>query len=83
MAYSKNKRHAEGTSGTELNTETGFCYQREDILGNMVLVPRNLELFRIRLEGLVEKNPQVRFQNATEGGVAIKGVPNVRLKDLF
>ncbi len=83
LAYSKNKRHAEGTSGTELNTETGFCYQREDILGNMVPVPRNLELFRIRLEGLVEKNPQVRFQNATEGGVAIKGVPNVRLKDLF
>ncbi len=83
LAYSKNKRHAEGTSGTEMSAESGFCYQRKDIDGNIVLVPRNLELFRIRLEELVAKNPQVRFRNATEGGVAIKGVPNVRLKELF
>ncbi len=83
LAYTKNKRHAEYTSGTELYTKNSFCYTRKDIYGNPVLVPRNLELFRIRLEELIAKNPHICFKNATEGGVPIKGAANVRLKELF
>ena len=83
LAYSKNKRHAVDTSGTELNAEKGFAYERSDIYGNMVRVPQNLELFRKRIEELVLQNPQIRFQNATEGGVPIQGVPNTTLKELF
>lgn len=83
LAYSKNKRHANDTSDTRLSAEKGFTYEHKNIDGNLVRVPQNLELFRKRIEELVLQNPQIRFQNATEGGVPIQGVPNTTLKELF
>lgn len=54
----------------------------KDINGNEVRTSITLNSFRIALENIISLFPNIKFINATEGGVNIKGAENKNLKEV-
>lgn len=82
LAYTEGKRHAEGTS-MQGGTDESQLFKTKDIFGNDAFMPRNFRMFRDTLERTIKKYPQVKYYDATEGGVQIEGAVNVKLFDMF
>lgn len=53
----------------------------EDIYGNPVRTSLTLNDYRLSMEDIIEKHPDVNFINATEGGANINGAQNITLED--
>lgn len=85
LAYTDNKNHSEIcviNSGDEKYIEDGTIYV-EDINGGLVKTTTVLNDFRISLEDIINKNKNIRFINATEGGAHINGAENIKLHELI
>lgn len=54
----------------------------KDINGNEVRTSITLNSFRIALENIISLFPNIKFINATEGGVNIRGAENKNLKEV-
>ncbi len=63
--------------------ENGTDIYVKDVNGGYVKTSHVLNAFRISLEKIIDRNPQVKFINATEGGAFIKGTDNRKLKDVI
>jgi len=55
----------------------------ESIDGSQVRTSRVLNSYRIGMEKIIERNPQIRFINATEGGARIHGTEEMTLKEVI
>lgn len=86
LAYTDNKNHAAiakyKNAKTVENTkiEMTDCFV-EDINGDKVRTSALLNNFRLELEELIRRYPEVEFINATEGGAKIKGTRQLALKE--
>ncbi|WP_018702253.1 motility associated factor glycosyltransferase family protein [Anaeromusa acidaminophila] len=84
LAYTEERLHAKGAWDSDV--EEKYIHKhllRKDIHGNDVYVSAPFEGMREIFEATIKGNPQLRFINATEGGVAIKGAPNRNLTELL
>lgn len=54
----------------------------KDINGNEVRTSITLNRFRVALENIISLFPNIKFINATEGGVSIRGAENKNLKEV-
>lgn len=81
LAYTDNYVHASNTSRRNL-TESKDLREVLDINGKKVYTSRSLLIYRKWIERHIGKFKDIEFLNATEGGIPIEGMRNVRLKDI-
>lgn len=81
LAYTDNYVHASNTSRRDLSDSKDL---REvlDISGKKVYTSRSLLIYRKWIERHIGKFKDIEFLNATEGGIPIEGMRNVRLRDI-
>ncbi len=82
LCYLGDKMHAEGTS-QHLSADNETRKKALDIFGRDVTVPANLEIFKIEIEKIISENKDIKFYNATEGGLHIEGTTDVLLKNIL
>ena len=82
LCYLGDKMHAEGTS-QHLSADNETRKKAKDIFGREVTVPANLEIFKLEIEKIIRENKDVKFYNATEGGLHIEGATDVKLKNIL
>lgn len=80
LAYTDNKDHADGTVSVK-SVQTESLYQVEDVFGNQVYSARNLDIYRQWIENRIEREKEIKFIDATEGGAKIKGTVIGKLQD--
>lgn len=85
LSYKDGKTHADGSFSRNIGDETGLISVK-GMNGEIVYTTKAMDMYRVWFE---EKINEVRlkegapeFINATEGGVEIKGMKNMRLKDV-
>lgn len=84
LAYTEDRLHASGAWDNDCEEKfIRKMIERKDIFGNTVYTDNAFEGMRMVFESIIERNPQGRFFNATEGGVAIKGALNCKLESLL
>ncbi len=85
LAYTDNYAHASGTSRREIPKENDGLKQIEDINGNLVLTNKPFNIYRKWIESRIEreKNSDIQFIDATEGGAKIKGTNIKTLKEVL
>ena len=74
--------HAEGTSERFIIDEPNM-ENDVDIFGTPVVVPLSFSMFKRQIESVIELHPQIKFFNATEGGVHINGTKDILLSDII
>ncbi|MDT8903903.1 motility associated factor glycosyltransferase family protein [Anaeroselena agilis] len=84
LCYTRGKLHAEGSWDEEIEDR----YIRKqietvDILGNQVYTDKTFIGMKKIFESIIADSPEVKYFNATEGGLAIEGAENVALADLL
>lgn len=83
LAYTENRMHAKGAWDNEFEEKyIKKMYLRKDIFGNDVYTDAAFDGMRQIFERTIFHNPETRFLNATEGGMAIGGAENYRLSAL-
>lgn len=82
LAYTNNYVHAAGTSQRNLS-DVKKLRVIKDIYGKEVYTTCSMDKYREWIENHIETIKDVEFFNATEGGVNIKGMKNVLLKDII
>ena len=84
LAYTEERLHAKGSWDNEFESKYIFKhFIRKDINGQDVYTDEAFEGMRQTFERTISLNPQIKFFNATEGGVAIQGAPNRTLEELL
>lgn len=83
LAYSNNKRHAEGidTKLVYVNPENKKFIQVDNIYGEKVLTTRVLRSYIVWFEQYISEHKDVEFIDATEDGALIKGTKIMTLKE--
>ena len=82
LCYKGKQMHAEGTATRFLDYENNRSVLK-DINNEDVTVSNDLALFKTQIEITIQEHPEIRFLNATEGGLHIKGTKDIKLNDLF
>ncbi len=82
LCYKGNVLHAEGTSRQYAKAGSNPT-NAKDIFGEDVTIPNDFGLFKGQIETTINEHPEIKFLNATEGGVQIEGAINARLKDII
>ncbi len=82
LCYKGNLMHASDTSQHFADRDSDRK-ESVDIFGEAVSVPTNLQIFKDQIENIIRKNPQIKFLNATEGGVHIDGAEDIKLLDIL
>ena len=82
LCYKGNVLHAEGTSERFIINEPNM-ENDVDIFGTPVVVPLSFSMFKRQIESVIELHPQIKFFNATEGGVHINGTKDILLSDII
>lgn len=82
LCYKGRTLHAEGTSAQFTKAETSVA-NAKDIFGDDVTIPNDFALFKNQIETTIKEHPEIKFLNATEGGIHIQGTSNVKLKDII
>ncbi len=74
MCFYEDELYAEGRESTQLSKfdKRGWIKQK-DIYGNEVYTIRNYLQIKYDYEGMLRNYPNIRFINATEGGLGIEG----------
>lgn len=86
LAYTGERGH-DVSAGNKWRELTFDDYKRkddiyvEDIYGNPIRTSITLNDYRISMEEIIEKNPNVNFINATEGGANVSGAKNMTLEE--
>lgn len=83
LAYTENKHHAniaETNGDKELNYNQSLI-KVKSIEGDIVYTTRVLDGFRKNFEAYIEKEKQIKFINATEGGANIEGTEVMTLEE--
>ena len=92
LAYTNNKVHAnfcEFTNDKYTHEEVLENIKKEsdifidDIYGKKVRTSRTLNTFKENIEEIINKNKNIKFINATEGGAFINGAEVMMLKDVI
>lgn len=90
LAYTGNKRYAEGQLGSSQKYLGGGelppgCFITKDIYGQDIVTDKHLDNFRIVFEYMITNLYQGKVQiiNATEGGIPVKGMVNRRLAEVL
>lgn len=83
LAYTDNKTHStESVRGEDrVDVKKLDGYMTEGYYGEMVKTSYEFQLYKSWFEEEIEKHPEIRTINATEGGALIKGAENMPLKD--
>lgn len=82
LCYKGITLHAEGTS--QQYTKNGESIPNaKDIYGDDVFVSNDFALFKSQIETTIKSHPEIRFYNATEGGLHIEGAKNIKLHDII
>jgi hypothetical protein len=88
LAYTEDQGHA-SCSGNRWEEWTFDRYKNEsdiyvkDIYGKTIRASIILDQYRISLEKIIEENSEIKFINATEGGVNIKGTEIESLENVL
>lgn len=82
LCYKGNQMHASDTTTHHAIEEPGRIVTT-DIFGDRVTVPVNLSIFKVQIEEVVKKHPEIAFINATEGGLHLEGVPDKHLAEVL
>ena len=82
LCYKGNVLHAEGTS-RQYKKAGSNPSNAKDIFGDDVTIPNDFALFKGQIEATIKEHPEIKFLNATEGGVHIDGANDVKLKDII
>jgi hypothetical protein len=82
LCYKDNLMHAKETA-TQLAIDNKERIKGLDIFGNTVSIPANLAVFKSQIEDVIANNPNIRFLNATEGGLHITGAKDCKLRDVL
>lgn len=84
LAYTENRLHASGAWDNEFEEQhMRKMHVYKDIFGNDVYSDAAFDGIRQLFEKTIVRNPDVKFLNATEGGIPIKGAENLKLIDLL
>ncbi len=84
LCYTDGKMHAKGSWREHVRAEDESTVDGlVDISGNKVYSSPQFLGMKALIENLIEGSPRIQFINATEGGLAIKGVPNKPLSDVL
>jgi hypothetical protein len=84
LCYTRGKLHAEGSWDEDIEDR----YIRKqietvDIFGNKVYTDKTFIGMKNIFESIIADSPEVKYYNATEGGLPIKGAENIALADLL
>jgi len=82
LCYKGRTLHAEGTSAQYTKTESSPT-NAKNIYGEDVTIPNDFALFKSQIEATIKKHPEIKFLNATEGGVHIEGSADIPLRGIF
>ena len=82
LAYTNNYVHALDTSRRNISDVKNLRVI-VDMYGKEVYTTRSMDKYREWIEQWITKIDGVEFYNATEGGANIKGMQNIRLKDVI
>lgn len=84
LCFSRGKLHAEGAWDEEAEKKAVRKHiETVDVHGNAVYTDATFMGMKKTIEDTIALTPSLRFLNATEGGLAITGAPNVVLQDLL
>lgn len=90
LAYTDEKNHASFCRNSWDSEETNVhndSYGRDiyvkDVNGNLVRTSMTLNDFRVSIENIIKKYPNIKFINATEGGALIEGAENRKLREII
>ncbi|WP_297517633.1 6-hydroxymethylpterin diphosphokinase MptE-like protein [uncultured Clostridium sp.] len=92
LAYTNEKNHAEiaynesdleGELERIKNIKKSDAVYTEDINGELIRTNKVFQAFKLSFEELIERNSEIKFINATEGGANIKGAENRKLVDVI
>lgn len=86
LAFKEDKIYADVSEHKSVNDGNSEYKLQKDIYvegvnGDMVKTIDLFNLFRLNIEKLIVKNPEIEFINATEGGARIKGTKEMPFKD--
>lgn len=81
LAFSGGTSHSKGTAEVH-HIETMECEQIQGLDG-AVFTSNQLNIYRKWIEQRIVREKNVKFYNATEGGAIIKGMKNVKLRDMI
>ena len=82
LCYKGRTLHAEGTSAQFTKNKTN-AVNAKDIFGDDVTIPNDFILIKGQIEATIKEHPEIRFLNATEGGIHITGANNVNLRSVL
>lgn len=82
LAYTNNYVHALGTSRRNI-ADVNNLRVITDIYGKEVYTTRSMDKYREWFEAHIPNYEGIEFYNATEGGANIKGMKNVKLKEII
>lgn len=82
LAYTNNYVHALGTSRRNISDVKNLRVIT-DIYGKEVYTTRSMDKYREWFEAHIPDYKGIEFYNATEGGANIKGMKNVKLKEII
>lgn len=82
LCYKGNAMHAEGTS-TRIIEHGNNQKVLKDIYGDEVTTSNDLAIFKSQIESTIREHKNIKFFNATEGGLHIEGAKDVLLKHLL
>jgi len=82
LAYTNNFVHATDTSRRNIS-EVKHLMIIKDLHGKEVYTTRTLDMYRQWIEKRIEREHDIEFIDATEGGAYINGMKNLRLADVI
>ncbi len=82
LCYKGNAMHAEGTSTPFLENGKNLRVLK-DIYGDRVTTSSDLAIFKSQIESTIREHKDIKFFNATEGGLHIEGAKDVMLTHLL
>jgi hypothetical protein len=84
LSYSEGQFYAKGSWSNEIhNTEGEKFIKTKDIYGNNVVTEQLYLFTKEDFERQIRNFPNIKFYNATEGGLNIENAENVKLEDLI
>ena len=80
LAYTNGVSHSSG--GSDYHSVNIEGYEQVEGIEGMVYAGPQFQIYRKWIEQRIQKESHIKFYNATEGGAIIKGMENVKLKDI-
>lgn len=83
LAYPNGNIHSSGSYEEEdkIDVNDNNYFEVEDIYGNKVYTERNMNSYRKWFEAVIQRKPDVKFSDATEGGAKINGTEILTLSE--